>query len=499
MSVYGALVNFPTGNWVTVPGDFTGQARSRQILVVMVEGLRADTASRLPIWEQAAREGATGKLYAENPTYAWPNYTAMMTGTPVSISGILTDRHPGPATVDSLMLRLQKAGQGAAVAGSYAWPVLFAGQFARAQPLPHEEGADDQVTESALEFLSEGHSLVLCELRDLDAAGHASRLGTPYAEQALKLQERLDKMMVGLDLAQVTVVICSPHGLSQAGGQGGLEAEVREVPVMFLGAGIKPGSQVYGLVRDLAPTLAVLLGLPYPADSIATPLTEGLSVTESEAQRLAALADEQRRSMATSMLLSEGRDAYAELDGREALRQREKLIGRKLFWRWPLAFGLLALPVMLILRFDRRQGSRTLTQAAAWGVAVMVVFHGSIWLVMGGYSPSNIADYGQLRKLALFSTLLGFFLTTLFAFLRGLRPEPGRAAGSGVQVFIGTALLMETHILVYATIYGFPPNLSVPHPGATMMVFCVLCGMVGMAVGAPIGPALARQASRWHE
>ncbi|MGE0491232.1 MAG: alkaline phosphatase family protein [Vulcanimicrobiota bacterium] len=500
VAVHGSLVHYPTGNWVTAPGALTGEAKSRQILLVTVGGLRTDTAARLQLWAQAARQGATGVLASEIPSFDWPNLTAAVTGTPPDLSGILTDLHPGPASVDTLMLRLAQSGRDSVVAGSYAWSVLFGGQFADSQRIALGEAADAdrQVTAALADFLSGEHALVVGEYRNLDEVGHRHGVGQEYAEAALALDTQLQQLLAGVDLSQTTLVLVSTHGLSQAGGCGGREAEVLSCPVLMLGAGVRPGSHIDGQLRDLAPTLAVLLGLPYPADSIGNPLFEGLLLDQGGAARLVHLADDQRRSMATSMLLSEGYSAYPELDGKEALRQRVKLRARGIFWRWPLGFAWLALPVYIFMKLDRRQNSTALAQAMAWGFLVTVSFHALVLLVGGGYSPSHITSFSQLRNLVVFSGLLGLFLTTFFAFLRGLRPEPGRAAGSGLQVFIGATLWMEAHLLVYATIYGFPGQMDVPNPSATLICLCVVGAMVGIAIGAPIGPWLARQASRWR-
>lgn len=498
-ALYADLVDFPTGNWVTVPGPETGPPLADQVLLIVVEALTADQAANLQIFTQARTRGATGTLLCETPSYAWPNLVAMVAGTPPALSGILTDLHPGPATVDTLMLRVDKAGRTCAVAGSYAWSVLFPAQFTH--NAPHRDfgdpTTDEQITREALGFLSQGAALVVADLGQADAAAHASHsLGPAYRQAVLRLDSEIGKLVAAVDLARTTVVVASTHGLTASGGHGGSEPEVLQVPVAMLGAGVKPGSSLLGSNRDLAPTLSVLLGLPYPADILATPLLEGLEVGDQAA--LERLAQEQARSMASSLLLSEGRDPRPDQSGLDALRERNRqrfLAG--LAWRVPVAALILVLPLLAIRRLDRRSGWRSLLASLEWGALVALLFHGIVLLVRGSYSPSTVSSYEELRNLATFCTLLGLLLTTAVAFLRGFFPEPGRAAGSGLQVFIGTAIMFGAQILTFCAVYGFPGHLEPPDPSATLALFCLVCGLVGMALGAPIGPLLARLASRW--
>ena len=100
-----------------------------------------------------------------------------------------------------------------------------------------------------------------------------------------------------------TVVITSDHGSSDSGHHGSGELVARRSPLVIVGPHIVPGEVLEANQIDLAPTVAVLLGLPRPAPAEGRVLVEALQ-----------LDDAQRRALLSTELAEAQRyaDAYAQ-------------------------------------------------------------------------------------------------------------------------------------------------------------------------------------------
>lgn len=126
--------------------------------------------------------------------------------------------------------------------------------------------------------------LFIVQLIGTDQIGHSR--GVLYDEYIEKIEEadRLIREYVEWletegKMENTTLMICADHGQADGiGGHGHLDEGERYVPFFMVGPGIKQGEKVqekHSLV-SMAPTIAHLLGAPFPSHSRGPVLNEAL-------------------------------------------------------------------------------------------------------------------------------------------------------------------------------------------------------------------------------
>ena len=119
-----------------------------------------------------------------------------------------------------------------------------------------------------------------------DQTGHSR--GALFDEYREKIEEAdqliaefVDWLQAGGYGDNATYIVCADHGQADGiGGHGHLDEGERYVPFFMYGAGINPGVKVedkHSLV-SVAPTLAYLLGAPFPSHSRGPVLTEAIAI-----------------------------------------------------------------------------------------------------------------------------------------------------------------------------------------------------------------------------
>lgn len=195
----------------------------------------------------------------------------MVTGRPPLYSGVRING-PRPALPwDSLPKR--------AAVGGYAvrWDAERFRNFASLLLLP-----DDA------ERIESGDALPPAKPRTLDllydgridrAAHHHGTAGDAHRAAVTGAAARAERIWRSLDPSKDLLVIVSEHGHRVRGGHGGAEPEASRAMLIAAGKGVSnAGILRSGWMRDLAPTLARLLGVEEPADSLGAPMTELLGL-----------------------------------------------------------------------------------------------------------------------------------------------------------------------------------------------------------------------------
>src|SRR5262245_57998800 len=99
---------------------------ARRVFLVIVDGLRLDKSYELPFFDELRRRGADTFAVSHYPSWSRPNYVSILAGVPPSASGVRTNYHQTPVTLDTLMDRAHAAGLRVATATDYALlPKLF--------------------------------------------------------------------------------------------------------------------------------------------------------------------------------------------------------------------------------------------------------------------------------------------------------------------------------------------------------------------------------------
>src|SRR3954469_7173340 len=99
---------------------------AHRVFLVIIDGLRRDKSYELPYLDSLRRQGLDLEASSHYPTWSRPNYVSILAGVPPSASGVRTNHHATPVTLDTLMDRAPAAGLTVATATDYAvLPQLF--------------------------------------------------------------------------------------------------------------------------------------------------------------------------------------------------------------------------------------------------------------------------------------------------------------------------------------------------------------------------------------
>jgi hypothetical protein len=268
---------------------------------------------------------------------------------------VRTNRYPGTVTLDSLMDRVREDGRHAGFSSDND---PLAGLFLR--PRHADRGMDDVALEdmrvlseddhdetavevatrglmanlrgdfddpryapwpggfrdAAEELLKSDDALIVLHIAVVDVAGHAYGGDSEEYRDAARFPDvTLDLLLGDLELEDTTLIVTADHGHTDAGGHGGLEPVVVEVPLILAGAGIERAAKIDDAqLQDVAPTASRLLGLPAPGHALGRTLVEALALDDGVRAEIAA-QDETRRARNAAIVAAgvyEAREARLE-------------------------------------------------------------------------------------------------------------------------------------------------------------------------------------------
>ncbi|HWM87362.1 MAG TPA: alkaline phosphatase family protein [Kofleriaceae bacterium] len=284
---------------------------SRRVALVIIDGLRLRGSYGNSLLDSLRRRGVDAVARSQYPTYSRPNHVAILTGVPPAWSGVRNNAYGWPVAIDSLMDRANAADLESAYAADLAFGVgmMFHDDFAAVHYAPWPDG----FARAARLVVGQDYPLVVLLPGAVDAAGH--RRGAEdhlYAEATAQVDRELAAALAPLDLARDTIIITADHGHTRAGGHGGTEPDVVEVPLIMAGAGIRPGAALAEVeLVDIAPTAAALLGLPAPRHGLGRTLVE--ATTLSPMQRALLTRADNRRLQRNHATLERVKEQLAPL------------------------------------------------------------------------------------------------------------------------------------------------------------------------------------------
>ena len=229
-----------------------------RLAVILVDGLRADTARRCMGYLLALEEAGRARwstLTCELPSLSRPLYATVISGRRPVEHGILSNDHVGVRLDDTLFDDVAVLG-GTSVAAAYDWFYeLLAGE--RFAPARHRTAAcasrgvvagswywEDEYPDSHLlvdaEDLRQRHApdLLFVHPMGLDNAGHVHGGETAaYDLAARKLDMAFALLLPHWLAAGYDVVVTSDHGMSADRMHGGGAPEERAVPFVWLPRG----------------------------------------------------------------------------------------------------------------------------------------------------------------------------------------------------------------------------------------------------------------------
>jgi hypothetical protein len=410
-----------------------GHERSWRVLLVVIDGLRLDASRRMPGLGRFRAVGADLTAAASLPSYSRPGRATLVTGAPPEIHGVTTNRFRGDVSLDNLFRGLARTQGEIAIVGTPLWGEMFRPDLGRAfmresdlqgrfeQALPGIARAE---WEAAGILLERKPRLGVLDLVLPDLAAHEYGASSPQYGRACAVSDRvLQRLFDEVDLFRTLVVITADHGHLDQGGHGGDEDEVRRIPLVLAGRGIREAVRGAARQTDVAPTIAALTGLPIPAGSEGRPLTEIIDFEQdaafeaSLADRAAAQRTAFRRDFAASLGVPE-----ADPDDARSERQR-----RETWERIPRGLGVLAAALIVLALAHRDRPAAALAAAAAGTALDELLFRGL--LAWEGLRPSLSAINHEEDVRPYFTHLMGLAFAAALVSLAAVGLAAGRLRG----------------------------------------------------------------------
>lgn len=262
---------------------------SPKVLVIIVDGLGAGPAFHpgwMPLLQNRMPHSAWGTALASFPTLTSPGLRTIFSGHPplprFVFPGGLKPLHEH----DSLFRRAADAGLKSFAVGQQDWPAIFSGHGVNLKSVFYygpQSRYDDLVLGEGLKIMKEKRwNILVLHLFDLDVIGHATGVGSAtYLKQLAWLDNKIDELsaIAGTDSC---ILVTADHGQTKSGTHGGLEMEVRSVPFVLWGNGVRSVALGSFPQENIAPTLSAVLGLPPPAMTEGWPELEAIQISDRE-------------------------------------------------------------------------------------------------------------------------------------------------------------------------------------------------------------------------
>ncbi|KAK4169250.1 GPI ethanolamine phosphate transferase 3 [Cladorrhinum sp. PSN259] len=311
----------------TVDGGCWHPRTFERAVVVLIDALRYDFT--VPVKDDEAFHNAFPFMYdtavkspnkaflrpfiADPPTSTLQRLKGLMTGTLPTFVDLGSSFSGTAIDEDNLLMQLRDAGKRIVHLGDDTWESLFPGYFEGNLSRPYDSfnvwdlhTVDNGVIENIFPVLEKKAQwdLLVGHLLGVDHAGH--RYGPNHPEMTKKLRQ-MDGFV--RDLAakiddKTVLIVMGDHGMDSKGDHGGeSDDEVQAALWMYSPKGIfgrtkpeyatppptadiRPVNQI-----DLVPTLALMLGIPIPFNSLGRPIEEVFAGARGNAWNVLAAAE----------------------------------------------------------------------------------------------------------------------------------------------------------------------------------------------------------------
>ncbi|KAJ1281320.1 hypothetical protein BS78_04G297300 [Paspalum vaginatum] len=240
---------------------------------------------------------------AAPPTVTMPRLKAMVSGAIGGFLDVAFNFNTQAFLEDNLLDQLHMIGRKLVMLGDETWIKLFPTLFVRQDGVSSFYVKDtvevDFNVSRHLEFelAAKDWSVLVLHYLGLDHVGHIGGRQSALMTQKMKEMDdvirRVHTASLQDNLGRTLLVVVSDHGMTEGGNHGGSSYEETDSLALFIGHSAEspycsPYDQNEALQVDLAPTLALLLGIPIPKNNIGVLLPE-LFNSLTEHQKLRAL------------------------------------------------------------------------------------------------------------------------------------------------------------------------------------------------------------------
>ena len=468
---------------------------AKRVVVVVLSGVGASSLNdpanpfAFPTLRRLAAEGAWGISEAVVPSGDRPTWTALLTGAPPSISGVVSEQ--SNRTLDNLIPVVNMP----FIIGSQR--ALLSRGVAAGTAQVQAVASSDRVAETASASLRNNQSPLVVIM--LDVARREQYSGSRLWE---RVDTQLRDIMQVLDPQEDCLVVTSDHGDLPDGTFGGEEPAVTQTPLVLWGAGVIPGPVGRVHQIDLAPTITLLRGTELPPLATGRPIFEALQLTAEEQARAhlawldlqLALHPQQGREMQPAQAAA-ARNAFAHARWSETVTQAEAAVQQ--MTSSPAASSLassvyvwsIGLPLSLLL--GARALARWGRRIARWlalpvlGLELYVLAWSLIFFVLAGHSISLSALYGSIG-----GQLLRIGVWAVLALSVAVLPLAWAAVGQGP----GYALQQVGRLVGVLQIVGamlaagivLAVKQPLAHSAAWAALLIVLAQLAGIGLVAPV-------------
>ena len=494
------VLNFDPGFAFTHQPAPTGFPLTSSVTILLVDGLRLDASRHMPALNALRGRGADIEAQVGTPSFSRPGRASIATGAPPAIHGVTTNRQKRALAMDNLIRRVSAMGGTCRVAGSKIWSGLFGADIALCGVYREGKGKEgpgmfvSQVpeirasqTEGLAFILQHPANLRIADIISTDFAAHEYGGTSPeYQAEVLRTDQAIADLARRLDLSKETLVVTADHGHRDVGGHGGAEPEVLAIPVVMVGAGIKPSTTATATQADIAPTVAALLGTALPAGSSGSPIGSVLLADEGKLTVLREASALQERAFDQAVADRLGIRTASEIRDWSALvhAYREARMSE----RTPVALLLAA----LVIAFTMASIGFARPDAVGLTIGVVVgvmAFWGAIrwWLPVMSFSAINYDEllvpfFVRVAALAAGITLVSILTALLAGHLsrgRANRGSPSSLAGS--TGLIGCAALAVA-ILASWLHHGLLLPKALPGPDRLVEAYALTLSLTGVSL-----------------
>ena len=286
-----------------------------RVILVIVSGLGFDSLQSLDLatFNHLQASGASALLIASSPTYIQTTWTTLLSGADPTLNNApphdnIAEGIP-PIIINTLFDNVNQQGLGTALAGHIWWQdMVESNSLSQGIFTTMDDAQGDKQIADSLITLIENEQLNFIMLHFNQIYHAVQTYGGTETETYEIVSQQIDhhlKTLVGLiDPNRTVLIITADHGHIDIGGYGGHDLDVVRLPFIMMGKHIIPNNYSDISQHDIAPTIALLLGIDFPSRNQGRPLVEMIRIS-SEDKALAWLSmATQRTRLAETYLRS---------------------------------------------------------------------------------------------------------------------------------------------------------------------------------------------------
>ena len=490
----------------------TGAPLTHGVTILLIDGLRLDASRQMKSLNELRAQGADVEAQVGTPSFSRPGRATIAVGAPPSVHGVTTNRQKRALVIDNLIRRVGAAGGTCRIAGSKIWPGLFGADIARCGVYQADEAKEGpgafvrQVPavrssqEAGIEFvMKDSATLRIADIISADFAAHEYGGSSPeYLAEVARADETLAALVHRLDLSRETLIVTADHGHRDAGGHGGDEPKVLAIPIVIVGAGIRPGVRLEALQADIAPTVAALLGVAVPSGSAGSPMASILVGDEAKLIAVRAAGEAQatafKKVVAGHLGLSQAA-ADATPDWLAVVRSfRDAEASRRL-----PALAIVTVLILVCLGIALRVASPDPWSVLAGVAAALLALAGPIgpWIPAMSFSAINYDEmlvpfFIRILTLASATALVATSAAMVVGHVVRKRPATDTpAVRAGATGLVGSAVLVLA-ITLWWWRYLLLDPFTLPGPNQLVEAFALT-----LSVASVSGTSLAVMALLW--